>query len=118
MKQKLISVLNVLTIILCAILIVLGILSIIFDNIVLLNYLFSATMILIVACSIVVAINVKKKSYAIIVTVVGIVLIINAVVGIAIPAFHSSLMKWIGNIGIIILLITNPKSEEKQSKKE
>ena len=117
MKQKLIPVLNVLTTILCVILIALGILIIVFDNIVLLDYLFSATMILIVACSIVVAINVKKKSYTIIVAVVGIVLIINAIAGFVNPAFQSSLMKWIGNIGILILLITNPKSEEKQSKK-
>lgn len=93
MKQKRISVLNVLTAILGVILIVLGILNIIFDDIVFLNYLFSATMILVVICSIVVAIHVKKKSFAIIVAVVVIVLIINVIAGFANPAFQSSLMK-------------------------
>lgn len=111
MKQKSIRVLNILINTAGIITIVLGMLYIGFDDVAVLNYLFSAAVIFTVICSIVMAIAVKKKTYAIITAVVGIILIISTITNYIIPTAHSFLIKLIGDVGILILVLLNDKSE-------
>lgn len=112
MKQQTIKALRILTTVLNITVIAFGVLNIVFDDVAVLEYLFPAAIIITVLCSMVNAIIVKKKSYAIMVFVVGIVLIINTITGLLIPDSPSFLMKIIANVGILILLIMNSKSEE------
>lgn len=112
MKQQPIKILNVLSTILTISVIAIGILSIIFDEIAAFGYLFSAAIIITVICSIVNAIIVKRKSYAIIVSVVGIILIVNSIVDLTTHNSAPYLLKIIADIGILVLLITNSKSEK------
>lgn len=112
MKQQAIKALRILTTVLNITVIALGVLNIIFDDVALLEYLFPAAIILTVICSIINAILIKRKSYAIIVSVVGIILIISTIADLFMLNAPSSLMKMIVNVGILILLITNSTSEK------
>ena len=112
MKQKIVKVMHILTTVLNIAVIALGVLNIIFDDVAILEYLFPAAIILTVICSIVNAILVKKKSYAITVSVVGIILIISTIIAFLIPSSPSALMNMIFDVGILILLIANTKSEK------
>lgn len=113
MKQKFISILNIFITIFSVTAVTLGVLEIRFNGEVLFDYLFSGAIILTVICSIVMAAVIKKKSYAILVAVVGVVLIISTITNLIIPDSQSLPVKLIGDIGILALLITNSKSEEK-----
>ena len=112
MNQQSIKILNVLTTILTISVIAIAILTIIFDEIAAFEYLFSASLIITVICSTVNAIIVKRKSYAIIVSIVGISLIINSIVDLSAKNSASFPLNMITNIGILILLLTNFKSEK------